>query len=336
MKACNDVRKEYGFRELTPTTLAKEYTLNRADKREKSSLAVLHLLELPEVNELDPLGSGQSELKHPLSLKVDGVYVPASVVHVSYLMAPMGECDITCLIDSTVPQPPLFEHSSCFIARIKLHEDSKPFHPKSGKGGGKPFAITIKEEGKTDVVLHATCVADGIRLLKEKGIDVKPKPINGRLSGKVTSDLVIDGKTCKFVYKKITLPKKEELEQDMYLVLPFNNEKILEALAPGFGVSGAARIAFMDLKALRADPLQYFRDHKGNILSDEEKLIVARGLVTKDELKDKLLPYLTGYKTRIDAQCDEFLPSENFINAHVASPELDEDVVVAKMQWLYV
>ena len=52
-------------------------------------------------------------------------------------------------------------------------------------------------------------------------------------------------------------------------------------------------------------------------------------------MKDKLLPYLTGYKTRIDAQCDEFLPSENFINAHVASPELDEDVVVAKMQWLY-
>ena len=126
VKACNAVRERYGFRELKATTLAKEYTLNRNDNREKNSLAVLHLLELPEINELVPLGYGQAEVKHPLSLKVDGVYVPATVAHVSYLLAPESGCHFQCFIDSTVPQPALFEQSAVFIARIKLHEDSKP------------------------------------------------------------------------------------------------------------------------------------------------------------------------------------------------------------------
>mmetsp|Transcript_7277 Transcript_7277/g.22717 ORF Transcript_7277/g.22717 Transcript_7277/m.22717 type:complete len:907 (+) Transcript_7277:186-2906(+) len=341
VKASNAVRKAYGFRKLMPTTLAHEYTLNRNDTRDKSSLAVLHLLELPEINELVPLGYGQSEVKHPISFKVDDIYVPASVVHVTYLMAPQSHCDVQCLIDSTVPQPPLFEHSACLIARIKLHEDSKPFHSKT-MGGGKPFSITIKEEGKADVVLQATGLTDGVRLLGEKGITVHEKRIRNRLSGATKSDLVKDGKTCQFAYTKVTLPKKEELEQDMYLVLPFNNEKILEALGKGFGLACAFRYAFLDLKAFRADPLRFFRDMGDDgILSDEEKLIVARGIVTKKELKDKLLPYLTGYKTRIDAQCDEFLPSENFINAHVASTRFHEDAaallnkVEAEMKWLY-
>ena len=67
------MRERYDFRELKATTLAHEYTLNRNDKRDKSSLAVLHLLELPEIRPLDPRGVGQSELKHPISFKVDGV-----------------------------------------------------------------------------------------------------------------------------------------------------------------------------------------------------------------------------------------------------------------------
>mmetsp|Transcript_8530 Transcript_8530/g.24232 ORF Transcript_8530/g.24232 Transcript_8530/m.24232 type:complete len:949 (+) Transcript_8530:1308-4154(+) len=341
VKASNAVRKAYGFRKLMPTTLAHEYTLNRNDTRDKSSLAVLHLLELPEINELVPLGYGQSEVKHPISFKVDDIYVPASVVHVTYLMAPQSHCDVQCLIDSTVPQPPLFEHSAGLIARIKLHEDSKPFHPKAGKGGGRPFSITIKEEGKADVVLDATSEPDGIRLLGEKGITVSQKPINSRLSGKVTSDLTRNGKTCKFAYKKITLPKKEELEQDMYMVLPLNNEKLLEALHAGFNSTIAARTAFMDLDALRADPLRFFLERDNIELSDELKEIVARGFVTKKELKDKLLPYLTGYKARIDAQFDEFLPSETFINTNVASTEFAEDAdaletkVTAEMTWLY-
>mmetsp|Transcript_7278 Transcript_7278/g.22724 ORF Transcript_7278/g.22724 Transcript_7278/m.22724 type:complete len:943 (+) Transcript_7278:186-3014(+) len=340
VKASNAVRKAYGFRKLMPTTLAHEYTLNRNDTRDKSSLAVLHLLELPEINELVPLGYGQSEVKHPISFKVDDIYVPASVVHVTYLMAPQSHCDVQCLIDSTVPQPPLFEHSACLIARIKLHEDSKPFHSKT-MGGGKPFSITIKEEGKADVVLDATSEPDGIRLLGEKGITVSQKPINSRLSGKVTSDLTRNGKTCKFAYKKITLPKKEELEQDMYMVLPLNNEKLLEALHAGFNSTIAARTAFMDLDALRADPLRFFLERDNIELSDELKEIVARGFVTKKELKDKLLPYLTGYKARIDAQFDEFLPSETFINTNVASTEFAEDAdaletkVTAEMTWLY-
>uniref|UniRef100_A0A7S3ZUY3 Tudor domain-containing protein n=1 Tax=Pelagomonas calceolata TaxID=35677 RepID=A0A7S3ZUY3_9STRA len=341
VKASNAVRERYGFRELTPTTLAHEYSLCRSDKRDKSSLAVLHLLQLPELTELVPLGYGQSELKHPISFEVDDIYVPASVVHVTYLMAPKSHCAVTCFIDSTVVEPPLFEHSACLIARIKLHEDSKPFHSKT-MGGGKPFSITIKEEGKADVVLQATGLTDGVRLLGEKGITVHEKRIRNRLSGATKSDLVKDGKTCQFAYTKVTLPKKEELEQDMYLVLPFNNEKILEALGKGFGLACAFRYAFLDLKAFRADPLRFFRDMGDDgILSDEEKLIVARGIVTKKELKDKLLPYLTGYKTRIDAQCDEFLPSENFINAHVASTRFHEDAaallnkVEAEMKWLY-
>ena len=333
------MRERYGFRELTPTTLAHEYSLCRSDKRDKSSLAVLHLLQLPELTELVPLGYGQSELKHPISFEVDDIYVPASVVHVTYLMAPQSHCAVTCFIDSTVLQPPLFEHSALLIARIKLHEDSKPFHSKT-IGGGKPFKITIKEAGKADVVLHATSLTDGIRLLKKKvGITNQARSsrlIQDRLSGKVTSDFVKDGKTCKFAYTvRAPLPKKDELEKDIYLVLPLNNKELLEALQEGFQVSGAARAAFMDLKAFRSDPLKYFKDRKDCILSDELKEIVARGFVTKKELKDTLLPYITGYKTRVNAQFDEFLPSETFIEAHVATPEFDEDVVVAKMQWLY-
>ena len=337
------MRERYDFRELKATTLAHEYTLNRNDKRDKSSLAVLHLLELPEIRPLDPRGFGQSELKHPISFKVDGVYVPASVAHVTYLMAPKSKCNIGCCIDSTVPQPALFEHAACFIARIRLHEDSKPFHPKTGPGSGKPFKITIKEAGKADVVLHAMNVTDGVDLLKNKvGITTGNKhTISNRLSGRVASDFVKDGKTCKFAYTKVTLPKKEELEQDMYVVLPLNNQKLLEALREGFAFSGVARLAFMDLDALRADPLSFFLERDDIVLSDELKEIVARGFVTKKELKDTLLPYITGYKTRVNAQFDEFLPSETFIKAHVASPEYDEDAaallnkVEAEMKWLY-
>ena len=333
------MRERYGFRELTPTTLAHEYTLNRCDQRQKSSVAVLHLLELQELNELVPLGYGQSELKHPISFIVDDIYVPASVVHVTYLMAPKSRCDLQCYIESTELQPPLFEHSACLIARIKLHEDSEPYWAKNG---GKPFKITIKEAGKADVVLHAMNVPDGVELLKKKaGITTNRYTINNRLSGRVASDFVKDGKTCKFAFTPITLPKKEELEQDMYMVLPLNNEKILEALCSGFSTAGAAKASFLDLKALRADPLRFFEDRSDNILSDEEKLIVARGIVTKKELKDKLLPYIAGYKTRMNTQFDEFLPSENFIEAHVATPEFDEDAaellkkVDTEMQWLY-
>ena len=337
------MRERYDFRELKATTLAHEYTLNRNDKRDKSSLAVLHLLELPEIRPLDPRGFGQSELKHPISFKVDGVYVPASVAHVTYLMAPKSKCNIGCCIDSTVPQPALFEHAACFIARIRLHEDSKPFHPKTGPGSGKPFKITIKEAGKADVVLHAMNVTDGVDLLKNKvGITTGNKhTISNRLSGRVASDFVKDGKTCKFAYTKVTLPKKEELEQDMYVVLPLNNQKLLEALREGFAFSGVARLAFMDLDALRADPLSFFLERDDIVLSDELKEIVARGFVTKKELKDTLLPYITGYKTRVNAQFDEFLPSETFIKAHVASPEYDEDAaallnkVEAEIKWLY-
>ena len=97
----------------------------------------------------------------------------------------------------------------------------------------------------------------------------------------------------------------------------------------------------MDLEAFRADPLRFFSERDDNTLSDELKEIVARGIVTKKELKDKLLPYITGYKTRMNTQFDEFLPSEAFINAHVASTRFDEDAaallnkVEAEMKWLY-
>ena len=89
-------------------------------------------------------------------------------------------------------------------------------------------ALRIKEAGKADVVLDATSATDGVELLKKKaGITTDRYAIKHRLSGRVASDFVKDGKTCKFAFTPITLPKKEELEQDMYLVLPFNNEKIL-------------------------------------------------------------------------------------------------------------
>ena len=343
VKACNAVRERYGFRELKATTLAHEYTLNRCDEREKSSLAVLHLMELPELNELVPLGFGQGELKHPLSLKVDGVYVPASVVHVSYRMAPNADCRIQCYIDSAIRQPSLFEQSAVFIARLKLHEDSEPYHPKTGPGSGNPFDIQIKEAGKDDVILHAEKLDHGVELLEKEGFTGLSKGVLSQvLNGIRVSDIAQGGKTCKLAHtKRAPLPKKEDLATDMYLVLPFNNEKLLEALREGFGFTGAARAAFLDLKAFRADPLRFLRDQKDNVLSDELKKIVARGIVTKKELKDTLLSYIRGYKTRINTQFDEFLPSENFIEAHVATPEFDEDAaallnkVEAEMKWLY-
>ena len=344
MKASNDARKVYGFRELKATTLAHEYTLNRSDDRDKNSLAVLSLLEMLE---LDAVGFGMSELKHCLGLQIEPeIYSPATATHTTYLIAPESDCPIKCLIDSTVQQPPLFEQSAVLIARIKLHEDSKPYHPKTGPGSGKPFSITIKEAGKADVVLQATGLTDGVRLLGEKvGISNggrSSNQIRDRLSGKVTSDFVKDGKTCKFAYTKIApLPKTEDLEEDMYLVLPLNNEKLLEALKEGFGVSAAARAAFLDLKAFRADPLRFFGNRSDGTLSDELKLIVARGFVTKEELQGAVWPYLTGYKIRMDAQRDRVLASTDFIKEHVASTEFAEDAdalkdrVTAELAWLF-
>ena len=341
VKASNDVSKVYGFRKLTPTTLAHEYTLNRSDDREKNSLAVLNLLKMLE---LDALGSGQSELKHCVGLQVEpDIHVPGTVTHVAYLMKPQSTCDIKCFIESTEFQSPLFEQSAVFIARIKLHEDSEPYHPKKGPGSGNPYSITIEESGKADVVLRATSVPDGIRLLKEKGITtVSRSSIYERLSGKTRSNLVQGDKTFKFAHtKRAPLPKKEDLATDMYLVLPLNNEELLEALREGFGVSAAARAAFLDLKAFRADPLQYFKDQKGNILRDELKEIVARGFVTKEELQGAVWPYLTGYKIRMDAQRDRVLASTDFIKDHVASTQFDEDAATLKdrvdeeLAWLY-
>ena len=151
-----------------------------------------------------------------------------------------------------------------------------------------------------------------------------------------------NGKTCKFAFtKKKPLPKKEELEEDMYLVLPLNNEKLLEALQEGFGVSSAARAAFMDLEDFRADPLRFFLDRSGITLSDEEKLIVARGFVTKKELQGAVWPHLTGYKMRMDAQRDRVLASPDFIKTHVTSKKFAEDAdalkdrVTAEMAWLF-
>ena len=331
--------ERYGFRKLTPTTLAKEYTLNRCDDRDKNSRAVLNLLEMLE---LDAVGFGMSELKHCLGLQIEPeIYSPATATHTTYLIAPGSDCHIKCLIDSTVQQPPLFEQSAVLITRIKLHPDSKPFHAKTGPGGGKPFSITIKEEGKADVVLQATSLTDGKKELEKKGINVSRKPMDSRLSGKVTSDFVRDGKTIKFAYTEVHVPKKEDLEQEMYLVLPFTNEKLLEAL-PGLVVTAAARTAFLDLDALRADPLRFFADMGDDgLLSDDEKKIVARGFVTKDELKDAVWPYLTSYKTRMNAQRDRVLASTDFIKDHVASTQLAEDAealesrVAAEMAWLY-
>ncbi len=341
VKASNDVSKVYGFRKLTPTTLAHEYTLNRSDDREKNSLAVLNLLKMLE---LDALGSGQSELKHCVGLQVEpDIHVPGTVTHVAYLMKPQSTCDIKCFIESTEFQSPLFEQSAVFIARIKLHEDSEPYHPKKGPGSGNPYSITIEESGKADVVLRATSVPDGIRLLKEKGITtVSRSSIYERLSGKTRSNLVQGDKTFKFAHtKRAPLPKKEELEEDMYLVLPLNNVELLKALRQGINCAAAARNAFMDLDALRADPLRFFHTRDDIVFSDDLKKIVASGFVTKKELQGAIWPYVTGYKMRMDAQRDRVLASSDFIKEHVASTEFAEDAdalkdrVTAELAWLF-
>lgn len=89
----------------------------------------------------------------------------------------------------------------------------------------------------------------------------------------------------------------------MYLLLPFNDERVLKALFSKIISSSAARTAFTNLAALRATPLEFFNDMgDAGHLDDELKEIVARGFKTKDELKDAILPYLTDYKLRMDAQ----------------------------------
>ena len=334
--------KAYGFRELKATTLAHEYTLTRTDDREKNSLAVLNLLKMLE---LDALGSGQSELKHCVGLQVEpDVHVPGTATHITYLISPKADNGkIYCLIDSTVRQPPLYEHSAVLIVRFHLDPDSKPYHLGiQGRGAGKPYSITIKEEGKEDVILQARSRSDGVKLLKEKDITVCDSWIRNRLSGKVTSDLVIDGKTCKFAYtNRAPLPKTEDLEQDMYVVLPLNNEKLLEALRAGIKINCAARAAFLDLEAFRADPLRFFHHGTDSNLSDDLKLIVARGFVTKKELQGAVWPYLTGYKMRMDAQRDRVLASSEFIKTHVTSKKFAEDAdalkdrVTAELAWLF-
>ena len=146
MKASNDARKVYGFRELKATTLAHEYTLNRSDDRDKNSLAVLSLLEMLE---LDAVGFGMSELKHCLGLQIEPeIYSPATATHTTYLIAPESDCPIKCLIDSTVQQPPLFEQSAVLIARIKLHEDSSRITPRPAPARASPLVLQSRKRAR--------------------------------------------------------------------------------------------------------------------------------------------------------------------------------------------
>ena len=65
--------------------------------------------------------------------------------------------------------------------RRNLDPKNKETVTKVTESQGKPFTITIKEDGKDDIVLNATSSSDGEDLLEQQGITIIHSTIRYRL-----------------------------------------------------------------------------------------------------------------------------------------------------------
>ena len=79
--------------------------------------------------------------------------------------------------------------------RKNLDPKNKETNQKAAKSRGKPFTITIKEDGKDDIVLEATSVHDGVALLEQQRINISHVTISNYLNGKGKKNYIQSKKT---------------------------------------------------------------------------------------------------------------------------------------------
>ena len=84
------------------------------------------------------------------------------------------------------------------IDRMNLAPKNKETIKKSAKSRGKPYTITIQEDGIDDIVLNARSGPEGVDLLKERGITMSQITIRNRLIDK--KDYMKNGKTISVKY----------------------------------------------------------------------------------------------------------------------------------------
>ena len=97
------------------------------------------------------------------------------------------------------------------LNRKNLDPKNKETIKKRAKSQGKPFTITIQENGKDDIVLNATSGPDGVALLEKEGISITQPMISDYLNGKGKKDYMQSKKTQQ---RKVIFKYTEEFLED--------------------------------------------------------------------------------------------------------------------------
>ena len=82
--------------------------------------------------------------------------------------------------------------------RRDLAPKSIKTHEKKAISQGKPYTITIREDGEDDIVLNARSTYEGVDLLKERGIAMSRETISNRLHDE--KEYMKNGKTIRVKY----------------------------------------------------------------------------------------------------------------------------------------
>ena len=84
------------------------------------------------------------------------------------------------------------------------------------KSQGKPFTITIQENGKDDIVLEATSCPNGVALLEKEGISITQSTISDRLNKQFKTDYMKNGKTIIFKYTEEFREDQKDLHGEIW------------------------------------------------------------------------------------------------------------------------
>ena len=102
------------------------------------------------------------------------------------------------------------------VNRSTLDPKYKETIMNRAKSQGKPFTITIKEDGKYDIVLEAISCNDGVTLLKDKGITIVRPTIRYYLNGKNKKEFKQNGKTVMFKHTAEFLEDQEDIHGEIW------------------------------------------------------------------------------------------------------------------------
>ena len=133
--------------------------------------------------------------------------------------------------------------------RKNLDPKNKETIKKRAKSQGKPFTITIKEDGKDDIVLNTTSSRASVALLKYEGITISRGTIRNRLKEEVKKEFTQNGKTVIFNYTEEFLEDQKDLpgeiwrtEKDWNLAKEIRKEFENKAKGPPKAISNCGRI----------------------------------------------------------------------------------------------